>query len=1078
MAMTAVVPSAGASATEAPLAAVPSSAWSRLAGQNRYATAVAVSRAAYPSGAPAAVVASGESFPDGLTASYLAGRVGGPVLLTPHDVLAGETAAELGRLHVTTVYVVGGKAAVSEHVAQQLRDLAGASSPTVVRVAGDDRYSTAVAVTQVLEGHGLRPLAGTTALLASGESFADALAASAASSGAGLPLLLTRRGTLPEGVLDALRRLGVTTVVVLGGPNAVSPSVQQQLVGAGLTVTRLGGADRVATATLIADWEIATLGFHPDLVLLARGDGEGQGADALGLGPLAGLGKHPLLLVASPTSLGAALKAWLEADVDLLGGSIAGGPSAVSALLVQLLEHLAPGVPGPTGSSGGGGGGGGSAPPPTGTTAIAVDAPSSVHTSAEFDVAFDVTAGPAVAGAVLHVQAPTSGSQVTPPDDLTVDAGDGTATVTLGDLAAGSSRTVHLRWLAPATVGTLTFEGRLTGDGLDLMDHVDVQVVDELPNSMLFTDDLVTLRSSQTMPYGSTLISRSCLAEVSPTAVPSFTDAKAAAEALVAAGTATEAWQDLDLANHPERADDVALVAFTAQYPDAALAASLAGYRLDPSDATYLSNAAAAATMLDHPEWAIAFETEALAVGGGHSVGLHARAVSYTNIAHAHALMGQWGDALTAIRQAEMIEPTSAQVQQELANILYCTHDQAGANAAVQASLRTDGDPPDDVVSTSGGATTSSRISASELFDLSGGTAPDLVLPTLPVSLAAMGPLRGFSGQFYDAEYQRLHDREQYLFTRKNELWAQLRAEADSPATLQRTTDILSHLSQLGDVSLAAPYEAMRLAVDDEWELNSCDGQFGDNPVCGLSGSNRACGDTQAVFEEWVSRLATEEQAIRDYYDVAWPLLTGLQANLSDPVAYELAGVLIEQHFLVPWVEHVASNLRTTAPAFSFVDNDGSSCLGEPGTEPEPELTKVSGGTPSPCSPDSYLSRLNVVVDLEFGTLKRTCEKTTFEISTGHELGFLAGFVKMEVPNDGQSATFFVGSKASAGGASFESAFYLAVGRDNKVTDFGIDAGPEVEVTNGVPVLQLSVTPYSDHVRVSMMTVFQKPKTP
>jgi hypothetical protein len=439
--------------------------------------------------------------------------------------------------------------------------------------------------------------------------------------------------------------------------------------------------------------------------------------------------------------------------------------------------------------------------------------------------------------------------------------------------------------------------------------------------------------------------------------------------------------------------------------------------------------------------------------------------------------MGQWGDALTAIQQAVSVEPTSAQVQQELANILYCTHDQAGANAAVQASLRTRGDPPDDVVSTSGGGPTASRISASKLFDLSGGTTPDLVLPTLPVSLAAIVPLRGFSGQFYDAEYRRLQDRSQDLFDRRNELWGQLRSADLSPATLQRTTDILSHLSQLGDASLTAPYDAMWASEGNLWRLNDCGGQFPDNPVCGLSGSRHPCADNQAVFQEWVTRLAAHEQAIRDYYDAAWPVFTGLQADLSDPVAYELAGVIIEQHFL-DWIEPVAENLWVTAPSFAVAGDDGSSCLGDPGAAPEPELTTISGGTPSPCSAGSYLSRMNVVIDLEFGSLKQTCEKTTFEVSTGHELGFLAGFAKMEVPNDGQSATFFVGSKASAGGASFESAFYLAVGRDNKVSDFGIDTGPEVEVSNGVPVLSLSVTPYSDHVRVSMMTVFQKPKTP
>jgi putative cell wall-binding protein len=1056
--------------------------WTRLAGADRYATATAVSRAAFPSGAPAAVVASGESFPDGLAASYLAGQVGGPVLLTASDRLSPATAVELVRLRVSTVYVVGGPAAVSAAVVDRLRTVRGEPDVTVVRVAGADRYATALAVAtrgtgRVTSAAVRAPLAASgTALLASGETFADALAGSAAAAGAHLPLLLTRPNALPSGLLDALDRLGITKVVLLGGTQAVSVQVEQQLTAAGVRVLRIGGADRVQTATWLADWEVDTLGFDSASVAVARGDDAGGGADALGLGVLAGQGRHPLLLTASPGSLGAALLAWLTNDSALSGGTLAGGPSAISDSVLRKLEALTGGG-GSSAADASGGGGGTTTPPPAGSPDVSVEAPDSVQTSSQFDLSFVVTAGDAVTGAVLELQAPTSGAQVTPPDDLAVDASDGTASVALGDLAAGSTRTVHLRWAAPATVGTLTFEVRLTGDGVDQADHADVQVVDQLPSSMLFTDDLVTLRSSQTMPYGTVLISRPCIAQIPATPVPAFADAKTAATALVAPGTATQAWEDLDLANHPERADDVALVAFTAQYPEAALAASLEGYRLDPSDSTSLSNAAAAATMLNHPEWAIAFETQVLAQGEGHSVGFHARAVSYTNIAHAHALMGQWGEALTAIQQAAAVEPTSPQVQQELANILYCNDDRPGANVALQASLRTHGDPPDDVVATSGGVTSSSRISASKLFDLSGATAPHLVLPSLPVSLAAIGPLRGFSGQFYDAEYHRVHDRQQYLFNRENELRTQLRGEDVSPATLQRTTDILSHLSQLGDASLTAPYEAMRLAHDDEWELNDCDGQFTDNPVCGLSGSRKACSDTNAIFHEWVTRLAAEEQAIRDYYDVAWPLFTGLQANLSDPVAFELAGDLIEDHFLAQ-VEEVVQNLWVTAPAFSFVDDDGSSCVGAEGPGPDPEVTTTSGGTPSPCSAGSYLSRMNVVIDLEFGSLKQTCEKTTFEVSTGHELGFLAGFAKMEVPNDGQSATFFVGSKASLGGASFESAFYLAVGRDNKVTDFGIDTGPEVEVSNGVPVLSMSVTPYSDHVRVSMMTVFQKAKTP
>ena len=58
----------------------------RLAGQNRYDTAVAVSADGFPTGAPVVFVATGENFPDGLAASAVAGVLGGPVLLDRRDV--------------------------------------------------------------------------------------------------------------------------------------------------------------------------------------------------------------------------------------------------------------------------------------------------------------------------------------------------------------------------------------------------------------------------------------------------------------------------------------------------------------------------------------------------------------------------------------------------------------------------------------------------------------------------------------------------------------------------------------------------------------------------------------------------------------------------------------------------------------------------------------------------------------------------------------------------------------------------------------------------------------------------------
>lgn len=53
----------------------------RVAGENRYDTAVALSQRSFPNGAPIVFVASGLDFADALTAAPAAAAAGGPLLL-------------------------------------------------------------------------------------------------------------------------------------------------------------------------------------------------------------------------------------------------------------------------------------------------------------------------------------------------------------------------------------------------------------------------------------------------------------------------------------------------------------------------------------------------------------------------------------------------------------------------------------------------------------------------------------------------------------------------------------------------------------------------------------------------------------------------------------------------------------------------------------------------------------------------------------------------------------------------------------------------------------------------------------
>ena len=191
----------------------------RLAGESRFGTAAAIARHAWPDGAQDVLVATGADFADALAGGAAAGAFAAPVLLVTRDAIPAETAAELDRLAPQRITVLGGTAAVSPEVEAQLNDVA----PTV-RVAGDSRFATAANLAQQLWSGG-----ATTVLVATGETFPDALAAAANAGHRRAPILLVTRDTAPVETLAALDALGAGTVVVAGGAATISEAVAGQL---------------------------------------------------------------------------------------------------------------------------------------------------------------------------------------------------------------------------------------------------------------------------------------------------------------------------------------------------------------------------------------------------------------------------------------------------------------------------------------------------------------------------------------------------------------------------------------------------------------------------------------------------------------------------------------------------------------------------------------------------------------------------------------------------------------------------------------------------------------------------------
>jgi putative cell wall-binding protein len=209
------------SAVATKLAAHTTGKVTRIAGDDRYATASAIAQTMMQGVSTDAVyVASGESFPDALAGAALAGANGQPVLLTSPTSLPAATAKRLSTLGPDRIVVLGGTAAVSSAVAGRLADY---TSGSVTRLSGADRYATAAAVAAKFAA-GVQ-----AAYVASGLDFPDALAGAALAGSQGSPVLLTGKTSVPSPTRQALTRLAPGAVVVLGGTGVVTGSTANAL---------------------------------------------------------------------------------------------------------------------------------------------------------------------------------------------------------------------------------------------------------------------------------------------------------------------------------------------------------------------------------------------------------------------------------------------------------------------------------------------------------------------------------------------------------------------------------------------------------------------------------------------------------------------------------------------------------------------------------------------------------------------------------------------------------------------------------------------------------------------------------
>lgn len=129
-------------------------------------------------------------------------------------------------------------------------DILEHEEPSVARIDGEDRYETAARISFDAEGRGYPE----NVVLATGEDYPDALAATPLAYHLGGPILLTTQDELPEITEEALEHLRAKNITIVGGTGAVSAGVENYLRDKlGYHVDRIAGKDRYETAAAVAE---------------------------------------------------------------------------------------------------------------------------------------------------------------------------------------------------------------------------------------------------------------------------------------------------------------------------------------------------------------------------------------------------------------------------------------------------------------------------------------------------------------------------------------------------------------------------------------------------------------------------------------------------------------------------------------------------------------------------------------------------------------------------------------------------------------------------------------------------------
>lgn len=263
-----------------------------LKGNGRWETAIEISKKGWIK-AKEAVIVNDNSLADALTATPFAEAKDAPILLTQNNKLDDRTKAELKRLGVTKVYLIGGENSLNKSVESALNS----EKISTDRIWGNTRYETSLELAKRLDD---TKKVSEISVVNGEKGIVDAISIAPVAADKDMPILLASPSKGTEVADKFIAEKSIKSSYVIGGTNSVSNEVSSKLPNA----TRVEGKDRNETNAKV----IETFYTEKELknVYVAKNGmaKEDELIDGLAVGVLAAKNDSPVLLVGKNLSQG------------------------------------------------------------------------------------------------------------------------------------------------------------------------------------------------------------------------------------------------------------------------------------------------------------------------------------------------------------------------------------------------------------------------------------------------------------------------------------------------------------------------------------------------------------------------------------------------------------------------------------------------------------------------------------------------------------------------------------------------------------------------------------------------------